>query len=84
MGNNKSRITFKTESSAKFLFEVLKRKGRIIKNDLLRMHVPSEDEAERIMSEYERDLERIEGLKREVVSLDKNIDELAYELLWAG
>ena len=76
----KDYIAFKTESSAKFLFEVLKRKGGIIKNDLLRMYVPSDADAEEIMKEYEGDLERIEGLKREIADWDKSIDELVYEL----
>ncbi len=76
----KDHIAFKTESSAKFLFEVLKKGNRIIKNDLLRMEVPSEDDAERIMDEYEGDLDKIEGLKREIADLDKSIDEQVYEL----
>ena len=76
----KDYIAFKAESSARFLLEVLKRKKRIIKNDLLRMQVPSDTDAERIMREYEDDLERIEGLKREIADLDKSIDEQVYEL----
>jgi len=73
-------IAFKTESSAKFLFEILKRKERIIKNDLLRMEVPSDVDAEEIMKEYEGDLDKMEGLKRERADLDKSIDEQVYEL----
>jgi len=73
-------IAFKTERSAKFLFEVLKRKDRIIKNDLLRMEVLSDADAGEIMKEYEGDLSKMEGLKREMVDLDKSIDELVYEL----
>jgi type I restriction-modification system DNA methylase subunit len=76
----KDYIAFKTESSAKFLFEVLKRKGRIIKNDLFRMYVPSDADAEEIMKEYEEDLEKIESLKREIEVLDKGTDEQVYEL----
>ena len=76
----KDYIAFKAESSAKFLFEVLKRKDRIIKNDLLRMEVPSVDNAERVMREYKGDLDKMEGLKRGIADLDKNIDELVYEL----
>ena len=76
----KDYIAFKTESAAKFLFEVLKRKERIIKNDLLRMNVPSEDDAERIMREYEGDLEKVEGSKQEIANLDKSINEQVYEL----
>ncbi len=44
------------------------------------MEVPSDADAERIMSEYEGDLEKIEGLKRGIEDLDKSIDELVYEL----
>ena len=76
----KDYIAFKTESSAKFLFEVLKRKDRIIKNDLLRMNVPSDGDAEEIMKGYEGDLDKMGGLKREIVDLDKSIDEQVYEL----
>lgn len=76
----KDYVAFKSESSAKFLFEVLKRRKRIIKNDLLRMQVPSDADAEKIMKEYKGDLSKIEDLKREIADLDKSIDELVYEL----
>jgi hypothetical protein len=76
----KDYIAFNTESSAKFLFDVLRRRKRIIKNDLLRMDVPSDADAEKIMKEYGRDLEKIEDLKREIADLDKSIDEQVYEL----
>ena len=76
----KDYIAFKTKGSAKFLFEVLKRKNRIIKNDLLRMEVPSDADAEEIVKEYEADLSKIGDLKREIEVLDENIDELVYEL----
>ena len=65
-----------TESSAEFLFEVLKRKDRIIKNDLLRMEVPPDADAERVMREYKGDFEKIEVLKRAIEDLDKSMDEL--------
>ena len=65
-----------TESSAEFLFEVLKRKDRIIKNDLLRMEVPPDADAERVMREYKGDFEKIEVLKRAIKDLDKSMDEL--------
>ena len=76
----KDYIAFKTESSAKFLFEVLKRKDRVIKNDLLRMEVPSDADAEGIMREYEGDLKKMGDLKREMADLDKSMDELVYGL----
>jgi len=63
-----------TESSAEFLFEVLKRKDRIIKNDLLRMEVLPD--AERVMRKYKGDFEKIEVLKRAIEDLDKSMDEL--------
>ena len=76
----KDYIAFNTESSAKFLFEILKRKERIIKNDLLRMDVPSDADAERVMKEYGGDLTKQGDLKREIEVVDKGIDELVYEL----
>lgn len=76
----KDYIAFKAESSAKFLFEVLKRKERIIKNDLLMMNVPSDVDAEETMKEYEGDLDKMGGLKREIEVVDKGIDEHVYEL----
>ncbi|UYZ39531.1 MAG: N-6 DNA methylase [Candidatus Methanospirare jalkutatii] len=76
----KDYIAFKTESSAKFILEVLKRKERIVKNDLLSMQVPSEDEMRRIIGEYEEDLRRIAYLKQEIENLERRIDELVYEL----
>ena len=65
-----------TESSVEFLSEVLKRKDRIIKNDLLRMEVPPDADAERVMREYKGDFEKIEVLKRAIEDLDKSMDEL--------
>jgi len=73
-------IAFKTESSAKFILEVLKRKERIVKNDLLSMQVPSEDEMRQIIGEYEEDLKRIAYLKQEIENLERRIDEFVYEL----
>ncbi len=63
-----------TESSVEFLSEVLKRKDRIIKNDLLRMEVLPD--AERVMRKYKGDFEKIEVLKRAIEDLDKSMDEL--------
>lgn len=63
-----------TESSAEFLYEVLKRKDRIIKNDLLRMEVLPD--AERVMRKYKGYFEKIEVLKRAIEDLDKSMDEL--------
>ncbi len=57
-----------------FLSEVLKRKDRIIKNDLLRMEVLPD--AERVMRKYKGDFEKIEVLKRAIEDLDKSMDEL--------
>ena len=76
----KDYIAFKTESSAKFILEVLKRKERIVKNDLLSMQVPSEDEMRQIIGEYEEDLKRIAYLKQEIENLERRIDEFVYEL----
>lgn len=76
----KDYIAFKAESSAKFLSVILKRKDKIIKSDLLRVDVPSDADAERVMNEYEGDLEKMEGLKQEIADQDKSIDELVYEL----
>ncbi len=76
----KDYIAFNTEKSAKFLFEMLRKMDRIIKIDLLKLRIPSDEDTENIMDKYQKDLEELEKINENIDILEKEIDEDVYRL----
>jgi len=73
-------MLFSSKAVAECVFEQLKRKSKVRRNEIYDLKVPSEKDAAKIMEEFSKDKKRANEIEKEVEKLEREIDKLVYKL----
>ena len=73
-------IVFRTFNEALYAQKLLRKKCKVTKQEFLGLEIPSKDDLDRIMNQYDQDMKKIEESKETSKKLEGEINELVYEL----
>jgi hypothetical protein len=76
----KEHFTFRTLNEARYVQKLLRKKGKVTKSALIALGIPSKNELDKIMSQYDQDVKRMKEIEESVQKLEDEIDELVYKL----
>lgn len=76
----KEYFTFRTFNEARYVQKLLRKRGKVTKSELIALEIPTKGNLDKIMRQYDQDVNKIEEIKDTVKKLEDEIDELVYQL----
>ena len=73
-------ILFSSKAMAECALEQLKHKNKIHIDEIYDLELPQEKDAEKVLKEFLNDKMKVEEIRKEIKKLEREIDELVYDL----